>query len=286
MKVLVTGASGFVGQHVVSELLKRGHSVTTIGRDETKMRKFSWFGLVRFIEYDIHSPILDPYKKFGRPEAIIHLAWSGLPNYESLFHFEKNLTADYYFLKALVVGGARHLLVTGTCLEYGMQSGALTELNPTMPTNPYALAKDTLRKFLQEFQKKHSFILQWSRLFYIFGKGQNSKSLLAQLDQAIDKGEDSFNMSGGEQIRDYLPVEVVASRLVLLIENQCVNGIINICSGKPISVLCLVKQHLLKRKKQIKLNLGYYPYPKYEPMAFWGKTQFFNLKKNSYENPK
>ena len=151
MKVLVTGASGFVGQHVVLQLLKRGHVVTAVGRHEAKARGFDWFDRVRFIECDIHCPITDPFEKFGRPEVVIHLAWPGLPNYKSLFHFEKNLPADYRFLKALVEGGANHLLIAGTCLEYGMQNGALTEMMPTMPSNPYALAKDTLRKLLQSY---------------------------------------------------------------------------------------------------------------------------------------
>ena len=134
MKVLVTGASGFVGQHVVLQLLKRGHVVTAVGRHGAKARGFDWFDRVRFIECDIHCPITDPFEKFGRPEAVIHLAWPGLPNYKSLFHFEKNLPADYRFLKALVEGGASHLLIAGTCLEYGMQNGALTEMMPTKPS--------------------------------------------------------------------------------------------------------------------------------------------------------
>ena len=121
MKVLVTGASGFVGRHVVSELLKRGHSVTAVGRHQTKARDFSWFNHVRFVEYDIHLPAVNLFEKFDCPEAVIHLAWSGLPNYEALFHFEKNLPADYFFLKALVEAGASHLIIAGTCLEYGMQ---------------------------------------------------------------------------------------------------------------------------------------------------------------------
>jgi len=277
MKVLVTGASGFVGQHVVLQLLRRGHVVTAVGRHEAKARGFDWFDRVRFIECDIHCPITDPFEKFGRPEVVIHLAWPGLPNYKSLFHFEKNLPADYRFLKALVEGGANHLLIAGTCLEYGMQNGALTEMMPTMPSNPYALAKDTLRKLLQSLQVQHRFTLQWSRLFYMYGVGQNSNSLLAQLDHAINNGESSFNMSGGEQLRDYLPVEVVASRLVLLIEHSHWNGVVNICSSKPISVRRLVEQHLINRKIEIQLNLGHYPYPEHEPMAFWGDTQFINL---------
>ena len=281
MKVMVTGASGFVGQHVVPELLRKGHIVTAIGRHEIKARNFDWFGHIRFIECDIHQPLINPYEDFGRPEAVIHLAWQGLPNFSSLFHFEQNLLADYRFLKAIIESGTPQVLVTGTCLEYGMQSGELTETRPTIPTVPYGLAKDTLNKFLKSLKIKTPFILQWCRLFYMYGLGQNPKSLLSQLDHAIDNGSSSFNMSYGEQLRDYLPVQVVAHRLVNVLEHSNFDGEINICNGKPISVRDLVKNHLYSRGKEIKLNLGYYPYPDYEPMEFWGKTEFPEFQKET-----
>jgi dTDP-6-deoxy-L-talose 4-dehydrogenase (NAD+) len=77
-------------------------------------------------------------------------------------------------------------------------------------------------------------------------------------------------MSGGEQLRDYLPVEEVARQIVRLAMARRDIGIVNICSGKPISVRRLVEQWLCERNWQIELKLGYYPYPDYEPMAFWG----------------
>jgi nucleoside-diphosphate-sugar epimerase len=275
MKVLVTGATGFVGRNIIPKLLERGHAVVAIARDETKARTFDWYNEVHFVAHDIHRALDAPLSLFEKLEAVIHLAWPGLPNYGSLFHFEENLPAAYRFLKILVEGGVDHLLVTGTCFEYGMQSGPLSEGASTDPTNPYALAKDTLRKFLQSLQKNHPFTLQWARLFYMYGPGQNPNSLLAQLDRALDNHEPIFNMSGGEQLRDYLPVEGVAARLVSLIEHPKLNGVINVCSGNPISIRNLVERRLATRKAQIRLNLGYYPYSEFEPMAFWGVCEKF-----------
>ena len=211
-----------------------------------------------------------PHDSCGVPEDLAQLACPGLPKYKELFHFEQNLPAAYRFVKNMVEAGVQHVLVTGTCFEYGMQSGPLSEDLPALPENPYGLAKDTLRKFLQELQKHYPYTLQWVRLFYMYGEGQNPNSLLAQLDCAIDQGRESFNMSGGEQLRDYLPVEEVARRLAVLAETPDINGIINCCSGKPTSVRRLVEERVRERKSSIKLNLGYYPYPDYEPMAFWG----------------
>jgi nucleoside-diphosphate-sugar epimerase len=210
---------------------------------------------------------------FGTPDVLVHLAWPGLQNYKDLFHFENNLPADYRFIKSMVTAGMSHVLVTGTCFEYGVRSGSLREDMPTLPTTPYGLAKDTLRKFLESLQKKHAFVMQWVRLFYLYGPGQNPNSLIAQLDRAIDNSDPVFQMSGGEQLRDYLPVQGAAKRIVFLVEHSHCRGIINCCSGRPISVRSLVEKRLRERNAELKLDLGHYPYPDYEPMAFWGDSR-------------
>lgn len=275
MNILVTGATGFIGRHLVQALLDHGHSVTAVGRDGRKARSMPWWPEVDFINCDIHKTD-DITGVLGRPEVMVHLAWTGLPDYKSLHHFEQNLPGDSKFLRSMVEGGVQRVLVTGTCLEYGMQSGALAENLPTFPVTSYGLAKDSLRKFLQALQHEITFNLQWVRLFYTYGPFQNPDSLLCQLDRAIDNDEQVFHMSGGEQLRDYLPVEEVAERLVLLIEHPECDGIVNCCKGSPVPVRRLVKQHIKKRRADIALNLGHYPYPDYEPMAFWGDSSKFD----------
>jgi dTDP-6-deoxy-L-talose 4-dehydrogenase (NAD+) len=173
----------------------------------------------------------------------------------------------------MVEGGTKQVLITGTCFEYGMQSGALSEDAPALPTNSYGLAKNTLRLFLQALKAEHPFVLQWARLFYLHGPGQNAGSVLAQLDRAIDNGERSFNMSGGEQLRDYLPVQEAAGYLAALIERPEFSGITNCCSGGPVSIRSLVERRIKQRGADITLNLGHFPYADYEPFAFWGSRQ-------------
>lgn len=270
MRVMVTGATGFVGRHVVSALFARGHSVVAIARDLKRAQEMPWFDRVEFIQCDLHEsfqPLLQPE---CLPDAMVHLAWPGLPNYRDFFHISKNLPADLVFLEAAVKAGVPHLIVAGTCLEYGMQYGPLTEEMATSPATPYGFAKDTLRKALEMLQKESPFTFQWMRLFYMYGEGQNRNSLLAQLDRAMDEGQAVFNMSAGDQLRDYLPVQEVAENFVFALQNPQLEGVINCCSGRPISVLDLVKQRRDAKASNIKLNRGYYPYPDYEPLAFWG----------------
>jgi nucleoside-diphosphate-sugar epimerase len=104
----------------------------------------------------------------------------------------------------------------------------------------------------------------------MYGEGQAPGSLYSQLKQAVTRGERQFNLSGGEQLRDYLPVEQIASYLVALALDRRNAGAVNICSGQPISIRTLVEGWLKENNWQIELNFGHYPYPDYEPMAFWG----------------
>ena len=164
-----------------------------------------------------------------------------------------------------------------------MKEGCLSENLITNPITPYGFAKDTLRKSLEMLSKIYNFNFKWIRLFYIFGKDQNPRSLLPQLEKAIEENKEVFNMSGGEQLRDYLSVEKVAEYIVKISLQNKINGIINCCSGSPISIRKLVENHLKKRGKVIKLNLGYYDYPDYEPMAFWGDNRKLQLMLENYK---
>lgn len=272
MKVLVTGATGFIGNYVVDELLKYKFDVIASGIEPKKEIHPKWLNKIVYIKADLNEKKKNWFLLFNKPDVLIHLSWQGLPNYKDLFHIERNLPNNYFFLKNMIENGLKKVVVIGTCFEYGMQSGSLKEDLETKPDNPYGLAKDTLRKFLEQLQKKIDFDFKWIRLFYIYGKGQSSNSILSQLDRALEKGEPKFNMSGGEQLRDYLPVEQVAEYIIKISMQDKISGIINCCSGKPISIRKLVENYLADRNKKIELNLGYYPYPDYEPMAFWGDT--------------
>jgi len=271
-KILVTGATGFIGNYVVEALLKQNYHVIASSVSAEKARSFRWFERVTYIQFDLSffDDGVDYFAFFGRPDTMIHLAWEGLPNYKAAFHYDINLPRHFSFLSNILRHGLASLSVTGTCFEYGMHEGMLSEDMPSDPANPYAHAKDDLRKKLQQLQQAITFDFKWIRLFYMYGQGQNPNSLLSQLQKALDEKAMSFNMSGGEQVRDYLPVEKVAEYIVMIALQTKLGGIINCCSGQPVSVKELVEAYLRRKNAAIHLNLGYYPYTDYEPMAFWG----------------
>lgn len=270
MRIVVTGASGFVGRHLVPQLLAHGHEVTASSRDEEKARALGFSTDVHWVFGDLHSGDAELIRQLSGHDLMMHLAWPGLPHFDADYHLEKTLPAEISFLEKMMGTGLPRLLVTGTCFEYGLEEGRLNEDQPAHPVTGYAKAKDRLRISLLEMQSKFNFNLQWARLFYMHGPGQHSTSLISLLDEAIDRGDKAFNMSAGDQLRDFQPVQKAAQSLVTVAESLHFSGVVNICSGKPQTVLALVKDHLAQRSASLELNTGHYPYPVYEPMAFWG----------------
>ena len=275
MKIAVTGASGFVGRHVLAELARRDLSATVLLRAASPVPE--WVQRHRIERLDIADAPANGFELAGRPDVLIHLAWGDLPNYKSLHHFEQELPAQYRFIKSMLDAGLRQLVVSGTCFEYGMQSGPLHEDLPATPTNPYGLAKDMLRRQLQYLQAEQQqqgqpFALTWARLFYLHGEGQAPNSLLPLLQSAVERGDKQFPMSGGEQLRDYLSATEVAQHLVSLALAGSDHGVVNLCSGRPTSVRALVEGWIAANSWAIKPALGHYPYPDHEPMAFWGSA--------------
>jgi nucleoside-diphosphate-sugar epimerase len=271
-KILVTGATGFIGNYVTATLLQEGYEVIATSSSAAGAFTAGWYNRVTYIPFNFNEfdTAVDYFSYFNQPDILIHLAWEGLPNYKDNFHLTKNLPLQKAFLQNLLQNGLKDLTITGTCFEYGMKEGCLSEDMECEPANPYAVAKNELRLELESLTAFYNCSFKWVRLFYMYGKGQSPKSLISQLDRALDNGDEIFNMSVGEQVRDFLPVEKVTAYIAAIAVQQKVTGIINCCSGVAVTVKQFVENYLAEKNKRIQLNLGYYPYADYEPMRFWG----------------
>jgi nucleoside-diphosphate-sugar epimerase len=268
LRVAITGAAGFVGRYLVAEFLRRGIAPIIILRPSSRTPPD--FESLTIVRLDFLAPPQDVFNLIGRPDALIHLAWEGLPHYQELYHFERELPLQYRLLKCLVESGLQSLLVSGTCFEYGMRDGCLSEKMEAAPANPYAFAKDTLRRQLAFLKQTQPFALTWARLFYLYGDGQPSTSIFGQLQEAVGRGDHTFKMSAGEQLRDYLHIAKAADYLASLGLEKRDMGIVNVCSGQPISMRKLVETWIAERGWPISPALGHYPYTRHEPLAFWG----------------
>lgn len=271
MRILVTGATGFIGRNVIDYLCDNTkNEIFVLTRDFNNVKDKLWCSRVTILTGDISIQIPNWFDYLQKPNIVLHLAWSKLPNYNESFHLTENLPNDILFLENLIMNGLKSLVVLGTCFEYGLQEGELSEDSHTFPSNPYSIAKDTLRKYLEVITKKYNLNFKWLRLFYTYGEGQNSNSIISQLKMAIQNKESEFRMSGGEQLRDYLPVTKVSEIICKLTLDFNSQGIFNVCSGNPIKLKDFILYYLENNKLKIKLILGFYPYSSLEPMNFWG----------------
>lgn len=274
MKVLVTGAAGGLGQLIITELLAAGHAVVATSRNPEKAKELPFYRQVTYLPYDINTtdhPNLFSY--FQEPDTAIHLAWEKLNAYKDADHVDEILPKHCAFLHNLLMNGLKDLTCVGTCYEYGIQEGELREDMASLPVMPYPQAKNDLRVYLETLQKSLHFHLKWPRVFYVFGPIKERKNLYTLLMDAVARGDESFNMSGGEQTRDFMSPDEIAATLVKIALQTKVEGIINCCSGKAVKLRDKVEGFLAEHQYTLRLNFGHYPYPDYEPMHTWGSVK-------------
>ena len=273
MKIAITGATGFIGRHVRNALAKTDHDIVLVVRRSEKAGEITVHETI--VTADLHQERTDWFELFGKPDAVLHLAWGGLPNYMDEYHVEVELPMQSKFLSTLIDSGLKKLVVTGTCYEYGMSSGALSEDQETNPNTPYGIAKDNLRKELFELQQRKNFHLTWARIFYPYGEGQSESSLYSQLKNAILSNQE-FLMGNGRQVLDFIQVEKVASSLLSLL-TSCMNlGVVNIGSGKPQTVAAFVQEQIRIFQSDLVPSFGSIPDREYESVSFWSDNSRFD----------
>lgn len=265
--IYILGHNGFIGKSLMGLLSNE---------------KVVFFTREDFKRISSNEKIID----FMPKDVFIDLAWEHLDNFQSSLHLIETLPAHIGFYNSLLKMGIKNVTSLGTCVEYGTREGELNEDMASDQILPYAIAKNSLRSYL-EFQKtKTDFSFNWIRLFFLYGDGQPKRTIYSQLIEAIENKNDFFNMSLGMQKRDYLHVAEAAKIIsqVALSGKNC--GIVNCCSGKPISMLDFVKTRMEELGGNLVLNLGKYPYPIYEGLAFWGSRKKLNtILKNEFNFP-
>ncbi len=200
------------------------------------------------------------------------LSWKNLPNYDKGFHMTQNLVSIFEFSCYCADRGVSEIAVAGTCYEYGLQNGCLSEDAISCPISCYAVAKDSLRRMLESYLPTKGVILKWFRIFYPYGSNQNPKSLYPSLLESIRRKESTFKCSQGYQIRDFIHVDDCSRMMIEILDSSSAAGVINIGSGKPISIRDFLEKQISIHKSDIALELGFYPIRLDEPLAFWANV--------------
>ncbi len=240
MRVLVTGAAGFIGSHLVSRLVSDGHDVVALvraGTDTWRIREL--LPRLGVLSLDLGSPRLRDGIGEARPEVCIHLAWFAAPGLyldaiENLQHLEMSLG----LIRALAETGCRRFVGVGTCLEYALEARPLAECHPARPTRLYAATKLALATVLDRLRDTTGISSTWARLFYAYGPREDERRLIPSVLRSLLSNAPA-RVTQGDQVRDYLHVADVAAALAALAESP-VEGPVNVGSGKPLSVRELV----------------------------------------------
>jgi nucleoside-diphosphate-sugar epimerase len=242
-KVLVTGATGFVGRQVVRALSEKGMQLRLVVRGERTARMDL---LANDCEIIVSEDLFAESSHWwaGQCEGVdtvVHLAWYAEPG--MYLQSPKNmdcLVGSLNLARGAAQARVRRFLGVGTCFEYDLSVGVLSVDSPLKPITPYASAKAALYLGLNHWLKNQSVEFAWCRLFYLYGEGEDPRRLVPYLRSQLEQGEPA-KLTSGRQIRDFLDVAEAGAMIVnVALSNQ--SGPVNICSGTPITVRQLAEQ--------------------------------------------
>ena len=253
-KILVTGASGFIGRYAVPLLEKLGHEVVTPSSREWNL-----------LEPGAPASLIEAV----RPTHLLHLAWY----VEHGKYWTSPLNEDWKrasqeLLQAFQDQGGVRAVCAGTCAEYDWSSGLCVEgETPLEPTTPYGVAKKELFESMSELKVSWA----WGRVFFLYGPGENSARLVPSVAASLLRGEVA-RCSDGEQIRDFLHVEDVARGFVSLLESDF-SGAANIVSGEPVQMKEMIRTLARILGAEDRVELGALPRAKNDPDSITGSPE-------------
>ena len=262
--VLVTGAGGYIGRHVVQSLLERGLEVKALdirfdGVDERAER----------VSLDLFSGDPGIYDAMGRPDVVLHMAWRDGFTHNSPAHID-DLPKHYRLIENLYAAGLKHLAVMGTMHEVGYWEGAIDEESPCAPASLYGIAKNALRETTRLSAQARGAVFQWIRAYYIVGDDVHGNSIFSKLLAAATAGQKTFPFTSGKNLYDFISIDELADQIAAILDQDEVTGIINACSGEPMTLSERVERYIRDNGLDISLEYGAYPDRPYDSPGVWG----------------
>ena len=265
MKILVTGANGYIGCHVVAALLNKGCEVVACDIETGDIDSRAQVVKMNLFTEDYS----DIYTRLGKPDACVHLAWRNgfVHNAETQMG---DLSAHYKFLTALMEQGLKQLAVMSSMHEVGYWEGKIDENTPCNPITQYGIAKNALRQSLTLYCSQKGITLQWLRGYYILGDDAKNHSIFTKICQAAQEGKKTFPFTSGKTKYDFLHIEDLADQISAVAMQDKINGIINCCSGKPVTLAEPVEAFSKEHGFDIRLEYGAFPDRPYDSPIIYG----------------
>jgi nucleoside-diphosphate-sugar epimerase len=256
--VLLTGASGFVGRHILKSLSLRSVKVRLTVRNEQDKDSLKILSNVEkiLITKDLFSESQVWLEGLcAGVDTIMHAAWVSDPGENILS--SKNIDAMVGTLKladAALKSGVRRFVGLGSCYEYDTSKDILSTKSSIGPDTLYGAAKVATYLTLSQYFKTKRIEFLWARIFFLYGEGESDRRLVAYVRKRLSAGQVA-NLSSGKQIRDYMDVKYAADNIVNFSFSE-IQGVVNICSGKPVTVRQLVEEIADEYDGRELLNFG------------------------------
>lgn len=263
MRILVTGANGYLGQGIVKSLLELGHTVVAADFATTHVDEHA-----ERIDCDLFN-IDDPFTYFGKPDVLLHLAWRDGFVHNSDAHIE-DLPKHYHFIKKMAESGIRQIAAMGSMHEIGFYEGSIDEHTPCNPMSLYGIGKNALREATELICKQHNIVFQWLRGYYIVGNSKYGNSIFSKITAAAHEGKTEFPFTTGQNQYDFVDYPVFCDQVAAAVSQKDVDGIINIGSGKPEKLADRVERFIAENGYSITLKYGAFPDRPYDSKAVWG----------------
>jgi len=236
-RILLTGATGFVGHHVLNALLKKDVSIRCITRKESVQKLPNSDKLETCV---ITSDLFQENESWWRKhlqgiDTILHIAWYAEPGkYQYSTENMKCLIGTLRMARVASEKGVKRIVGIGTCLEYAECKQPLTINSPLYASSPYAACKLATYYALSGLAPQYGVEFAWCRLFYLYGEGEDERRLVPIIRKKMSQGL-PVELTSGIQVRDFLDVRK-AGQQVAKITLERKSGAFNICSGKPVTV--------------------------------------------------
>jgi len=268
LKIVVTGANGYIGYHLVKELLDNGHEVIA-----SDLRCDRIDNRAQVYDGDIFDESINFYQEWEEPDVVIHLACKDVPVHNSMWHVEY-ISKNFKFLKNLIDAGLKQVITIGSMHDVGYFVGAIDENTPANPQTFYGVSKDTLRRLMQIYVKDKDVTYQHLRFYYTYGDDlQSSGSIFSKILQMEKEGKESFPFTDGKNQFDYIKIDELAKQIRAVAEQKEIDGIINCCTGKPVSIKDKVEEFLQENNLKIKPDFGKFPSRPYDSPCIYGDSK-------------